>query len=334
MKDKIALITGCTGMDGSHLADQLLERGMIVYGIVRRQSTFSTSRINHLLDNNRFHLYYGDVTDAPNVYNIMMDIKPDYVFFLAAQSHVRISFDMPSYTSNVLINGCVNFLEAIRKYSPNTKFYNAGSSEMFGKVLQTPQNELTPFNPVSPYGSAKVFTYFLTRTYRISYGIFAANGILFNHEGPRRSENFVTRKITRAATRIKVGIQDILELGNLDAKRDWGYAPEYTQAMQLILDHSEPDDFVIATGETHSVREFVNLVFSKLDLDPSEYVMINPKYFRPTEVDLLLGDASKAAKILNWKAQNKFSNLVDIMIEHDMKLAEMEKKIGRKIMDY
>ncbi len=327
---KSALITGITGQDGSYLAELLLEKGYMVHGLVRRSSTFGTERIDHLYrdphTNPKLLLHYGDLTDGQALTNLVLDIQPDEIYNLGAQSHVRVSFDQPVYTLMSDGVGSLNILEAARllnKTKP-VKVYQASSSEMYGKVLQTPQTEVTPFNPQSPYACAKVYAFFQTVNYRRAYDLFACNGILFNHESPRRGETFVTRKITRAAGRIKVGLQEKLYLGNLDAKRDWGFAKDFVEAMWLILQHNEPDDFVIATGRTQSVREFLDLVFGHLDLDWQDYVEIDPRYFRPAEVDLLLGDATKAKNLLGWSAKTSLEELARLMVEHDLDLAQRE----------
>ena len=328
---KKALITGITGQDGSYLAEFLLNKGYAVHGLIRRASTFNTERIDHLYKDfhdpaARIHLYYGDLSVSGQLTDLLHDIQPDEIYHLGAQSHVRVSFDMPEYTGDVTGLGTLRLLEAIRKTGIKTKFYQASSSEMFG-AAPPPQNELTPFQPQSPYAAAKVYAYYIVRNYRDAYKLFACNGILFNHESPRRGETFVTRKVTRAATRIKLGLQDKLYLGNLDAKRDWGFAGDYVEAMWLMLQQEKPDDLVIATGETHSVKEFVEKVFQKLNLDYQKHVIIDPKYFRPTEVDVLLGDSSKAKNILGWKPRVGFDQLIDMMIEADMEQAGKEKTL-------
>ena len=328
---KKALITGITGQDGSYLAELLLNKGYAVHGLIRRASTFNTERIDHLYKDfhdpaARIHLYYGDLSVSGQLTDLLHDIQPDEIYHLGAQSHVRVSFDMPEYTGDVTGLGTLRLLEAIRKTGIKTKFYQASSSEMFG-AAPPPQNELTPFQPQSPYAAAKVYAYYIVRNYRDAYKLFACNGILFNHESPRRGETFVTRKVTRAATRIKLGLQDKLYLGNLDAKRDWGFAGDYVEAMWLMLQQEKPDDLVIATGETHSVKEFVEKVFRKLNLDYQKHVIIDPKYFRPTEVDVLLGDSSKAKNILGWKPRVGFDQLIDMMIEADMEQASKEKTL-------
>jgi GDPmannose 4,6-dehydratase len=327
---KKALITGITGQDGSYLAELLLEKGYQVYGVIRRSSSFNTDRIDHIYQDPhepdvRLRLVYGDLNDASSLNTILRDIQPDEIYNLGAQSHVRISFDIPEYTGEVTALGTVRLLEAIREAGLKPKFYQASSSELYGKVAETPQNEKTPFHPRSPYGCAKAYAYYITVNYRESYNLFACNGLLFNHESPRRGETFVTRKITRAATRIKLGLQDKLYLGNLDARRDWGYAKEFIEAMWLMLQQDEPDDYVIATGETHSVREFVEEAFGLLDLDWRKHVLIDKKYLRPAEVDLLLGDISKARKKLGWEPKVTFKELVRLMVDADMKLAQRER---------
>lgn len=328
---KTALITGITGQDGSYLTELLLKKGYKVWGIIRRSSSFHTGRIDHLYrdphEKPALKLVYGDLTDGSNISAILNDINPDEVYNLGAQSHVRVSFDMPIYTVNTDALGTLRLLETIRKMPRPPRFYQASSSEMYGKVVETPQTEKTPFYPRSPYGCAKVYGFWQTVNYREAYGLFACNGILFNHESPRRGGTFVTRKITQAATRIKLGLQEKLYLGNLDAKRDWGFAGDFVEAMWLILQQDKPDDYVIATGEMHSVREFLDEVFAYLGLDWQKYVEIDPRYFRPTEVDVLMGDASKAKKILGWEPKVKFEELARLMTDADMKLAEHEKII-------
>jgi len=328
---KKALITGITGQDGSYLAELLLGKGYQLWGILRRSSSFHTGRIDHLYkdphEEPQLRLIYGDLTDGSNLSTIINKIKPDEVYNLGAQSHVRVSFDMPIYTADVDALGTLRLLEAIRSSDKPAKFYQASSSEMYGKAIEIPQTENTPFYPRSPYGCAKVYSFWQTVNYREAYGLFACNGILFNHESPRRGETFVTRKITRAATRIKLDLQDKLYLGNLDAKRDWGFAGDYVEAMWLMLQQDKPDDYVVATGETHSVKEFVTEVFSYLDMDWQKYVEIDQRYFRPSEVDYLQGDASKAKKVLKWEPKVTFKKLVKIMTDADMKIAENEKII-------
>jgi len=328
---KTALITGITGQDGSYLAELLLEKGYAVHGLIRRASTFNTDRIDHLYKDfhdpeARMYLHYGDLSVSGQITDLLHDIQPDEIYHLGAQSHVRVSFDIPEYTGDITGLGTLRLLEAIRKTDIQTKFYQASSSEMFG-AAPPPQNEKTPFQPQSPYAAAKVYAYYIVKNYREAYQIFACNGILFNHESPRRGETFVTRKITRAATRIKLGMQKKLYLGNMEAKRDWGYAGDYVEAMWLMLQQEKPDDYAIATGETHSVREFVEKVFAQLDMDYHDYVEIDPKYFRPTEVDVLLGDSSKAQKTLNWQPKVTFEKLVEMMIATDMEMANKEKTL-------
>lgn len=347
---KKALITGITGQDGSYLIELLLEKGYKVYGIQRRASTPNTFRIDHLYDNPKYPNFvtvYGDISDSSNLSRIIQEIKPDEIYNLAAQSHVGISFDIPEYTANVTGLGALRILEAIRNSKLPIKYYQASSSEMFGKVLATPQNLSTPFNPQSPYGASKVFAFFITKIYRESYGIFASNGILFNHESPRRGVNFVTRKITLGLSRVKLGLQKELELGNMDAKRDWGYARDYVEGIWKILQNDKPNDFLLATGETHTVREFVEEVGKNLGMriiwkgkgtnekgvdekTGKTVVKINPAYFRPSEVDLLLGDSSKARKVLGWKPKVTFEKLAKLMTDQDLKLAEAEARFGKK----
>jgi GDPmannose 4,6-dehydratase len=327
---KRALITGITGQDGSFLTELLLDKGYEVYGIIRRSSSFNTDRIDHLYqdpheEGTRLRLVYGDLNDSSSLNTILRQTAPDEIYNLGAQSHVRVSFDVPEYTGEVTGLGTVRILEAIREAGIRPKFYQASSSEVFGKVLETPQTERTPFYPRSPYGCAKAYAYWITVNYRESYGLFACNGILFNHESERRGETFVSRKITRAATRIKLGLQEKLYLGNLDARRDWGYARDYVEAMWLMMQAEEPDDFVIATGETHSIREFLDAAFGHLDLDWNKYVEIDPRYFRPTEVDLLLGDATKARQRLGWEPRVGFKELVRLMVDSDLELARKER---------
>jgi GDPmannose 4,6-dehydratase len=324
---KKALITGITGQDGSYLAELLLEKGYEVHGIIRRASTFNTGRIDHLyqdphINEVRLFLHYGDIADSTNLIKLLYRLQPDEIYHLAAQSHVRVSFDIPEYTGDVTGLGTIRLLEAIRETRLKTRFYQASSSEMYGKVRETPQSETTPFYPRSPYAVAKVYSYWATVNYRESYGMFACNGILFNHESPRRGETFVTRKITRAAARIKAGLQDSLFLGNLDARRDWGYAKEYVQAMWLMLQQNDPDDYVIATGETFAVREFLEEAFSHVGMDWREFVKIDPKYYRPAEVDLLVGDAAKAKRQLGWQPTTRFKELVRLMVEADLTALE------------
>ncbi|HEG42712.1 MAG TPA: GDP-mannose 4,6-dehydratase [Phycisphaerales bacterium] len=328
MKKK-ALVTGITGQDGSYLAELLLSKGYEVWGILRRSSSFHTGRIDHLYKDpheaDSFRLVYGDLCDGSDLSTVINQIEPDEVYNLGAQSHVRVSFDMPIYTVDTNALGTLRLLEAIRNMKKPAKFYQASSSEMYGKVLETPQTEATPFYPRSPYGCAKVYSFWQTINYREAYDLFACNGILFNHESPRRGETFVTRKITRAATRIKLGLQEKLFLGNIEAKRDWGFAGDYVEAMWLMLQQEKPDDYIVATGETHSVKEFLEVVFGSLDLNWQDYVEIDPRYYRPTEVDLLLGDAAKAKKVLDWEPKITFKDLAVMMTDADMKNAEREK---------
>tara|TARA_B100000212_G_scaffold342577_1_gene330798 strand:- start:6098 stop:7111 length:1014 start_codon:yes stop_codon:yes gene_type:complete len=331
---KKAVITGITGQDGSYLAELLLAKGYEVHGIIRRASTFNTARIDHLyqdphINGVKLFLHYGDLADSVQMVKLLYDLQPDEIYNLGAQSHVRVSFDVPEYTGDVVGVGAVRILEAIReaKLVDKVRFYQASSSEMFGKVQEVPQIETTPFWPRSPYGCAKMYAHWLTVNYRESYNLFACSGILFNHESPRRGETFVTRKITRAATRIKLGLQEKLYLGNLDAQRDWGYAKEYVEMMWLMLQQDNPDDYVIATNETHSVKEFVIETFDRLDLDWEKYVEYDDRYERPAEVDLLVGDPAKAKKQLGWEPKVKFKELVEIMVDADLKLASDEAKI-------
>ena len=324
---KRALITGITGQDGSYLAELLLQKGYEVHGIVRRESSFNTARIDHLYQDPhtrgvKLFLHYGDLSDSVNLVKMLYDLKPDEIYHLGAQSHVRVSFDIPEYTSDITAVGTIRILEAIRETGSNPRFYQASSSEMYGKVAEVPQRETTPFHPRSPYGVSKVFAYWATVNYRESYNLFACNGILFNHESPRRGETFVTRKVTRAVAHIKLGLQKKLYLGNLDAKRDWGYAPEYCEAMWQILQQDRPDDYVIATGETHSVKEFCAEAFDRVGLDWSEFVEIDKRYYRPAEVDLLIGDASKAKQILGWTPRTNFKDLVTLMVDADIKMLQ------------
>tara|TARA_B100000575_G_C23091356_1_gene629210 strand:- start:495 stop:1532 length:1038 start_codon:yes stop_codon:yes gene_type:complete len=343
---KKALITGVTGQDGSYLSDFLLSKGYEVHGIIRRSSSFNTGRINHIIEDKtfkeKFFFHYGDVTDASNLNRLLEKIQPNEIYNLAAQSHVQVSFQIPDYTAQVDALGTLRFLDAIRETQIDTKFYQASTSELFGKVQEIPQKETTPFYPKSPYGVAKLYGYWIIVNYRESYDLFCCNGILFNHESPRRGETFVTRKITRAAARIKEGFQEKLLLGNLNAKRDWGYAPEYCKGMWLILQQDKPDDFILATGKQYSVREFVELSFRELGIEivwkgygkneiginkvnGKEIICINPKYYRPSEVDTLLGDSSKAKKILGWEARTSFEELVKKMVHSDW---EKVKKRG------
>ena len=320
---KKALITGITGQDGSYLADLLLQKGYEVHGIIRRASTFNTARIDHLYADPHVHgvrlfLHYGDLADSVNLVKLIYSLKPDEIYHLGAQSHVRVSFDIPEYTADITGVATIRILEAIRETGVKTRFYQASSSEMFGKVQAVPQVETTPFWPRSPYGVAKVFSYWATVNYRESYGLHASNGILFNHESPRRGETFVTRKITRAVARIKCGIQKELYLGNMDAKRDWGYAPEYVEGMWRILQQDAGDDFVLATNETHTVREFVEHAFSHVDLDWQEFVKYDARYERPSEVELLIGNPAKAKTQLGWEPKVRFKELVQIMVDADL----------------
>ncbi|MBL7154185.1 MAG: GDP-mannose 4,6-dehydratase [Phycisphaerae bacterium] len=328
---KKALVTGITGQDGSYLAELLLEKGYRVWGLIRRSSSFHTGRIDHIYkdphEQPNLRLVYGDLTDGSNLSAIIGEIQPDEVYNLGAQSHVRVSFDMPIFTVDTDGLGTLRLLEAIRSCSKPAKFYQASSSEMYGKVAETPQTEATPFHPRSPYGCAKVYSYWQTLNYREAYDLFACNGILFNHESPRRGETFVTRKITRAAARIKLGLQEKLYLGNLDAKRDWGFAGDYVEAMWLMLQQDKSDDYVVATGQSHSVREFVAEVFGHLDLNWQDYVEIDRRYYRPSEVDILQGDASKAKKALGWEPKVGFKELAKMMTEADMKIAKCEQII-------
>ncbi len=328
---KKALITGITGQDGSYLAELLLGKGYEVHGLIRRASTFNTDRIDHLYTDfhdpeARMYLHYGDLSVSGQLTDLLHEIKPQEIYHLGAQSHVRVSFEMPEYTGDVTGIGTLRMLEAIRKTGIKTKFYQASSSEMFG-AAPPPQSENTPFQPQSPYAAAKVYAYYIVKNYRDAYKLFACNGILFNHESPRRGETFVTKKITRAAARIKFGLQEKLYLGNLEAKRDWGFAGDYVEAMWLMLQQDKPDDYVIATGETHSVREFAEKVFSRLGLDYKKYIEKDKRYFRPTEVDVLLGDASKARKKLKWKPKVSFEGLIDLMLNADLEMAAKEKTL-------
>jgi GDPmannose 4,6-dehydratase len=325
---KRALITGVTGQDGSYLAESLLQKGYEVHGLIRRASSFNTERLEGIYRDPHeagvhFFMHYGDLSDSGSLVNLIRNLEPAEIYHLGAQSHVKVSFEIPEYTADATGMGTIRMLEAIRASGVDTRFYQASSSEMFGAV-PPPQNEETPFHPRSPYGVAKVFAYWAAVNYREAYGMFAANGLLFNHESERRGETFVTRKITRAVARIKAGLQDKLYLGNLDAKRDWGYAPEYVEAMWMMLQHSEPLDLVIATGETHTVREFAQLAFDHVGLDWERYVEVDPNYFRPAEVDHLLGDATKAKEVLGWEPKTSFEELVRIMVDGDVKLLEDE----------
>jgi GDPmannose 4,6-dehydratase len=349
MTTKRALVTGITGQDGSYLAELLLSKGYEVHGVIRRASTFNTGRIDHLYQdpherNVRLFLHYGDLDDASSINRILRVVDPDEIYNLGAQSHVKVSFDTPEYTGDVTGIGCTRLLEAIRELQIRPRIYQASSSEMFGKVVETPQKETTPFYPRSPYGVAKVYAYWITVNYREAYGLYAVNGILFNHESPRRGETFVSRKVTRAVGRIKYGLQDKLYLGNLDAKRDWGYAKDYVEAMWLMLQQDEPEDYVVATGETHTVRRLCELAFARAGIGlrwegegPDErgvdastgrpLIELDPRYLRPTEVDLLLGDPSKAREKLGWRPTTTFQELVELMVDADLKLAENEARI-------
>jgi len=327
-----ALITGITGQDGSYLAEFLLARGYEVHGLLRRSSTFATERIDHLYidphsESARLYLHYGDLSDGNSLVHLLEEIEPTEIYNLGAQSHVGVSFQNPIYTADVDAVGTLRLLEAIRRAGSSVRFYQASSSEMFGKVTEIPQNERTPFHPRSPYGVAKVYSFWQTVNYREAYGLFASNGILFNHESPRRGETFVTRKITRAATRIKLGLQDYVFLGNLDAERDWGFAGDFVEAMWLMLQHERPDDFVVATGERHSVREFCEAAFGLLDLDYEEHVKVDERYFRPAEVDVLQGDTTRARMVLGWSPKIEFSDLVNMMVEADLELAKQERTL-------
>lgn len=340
---KIALLTGVTGQDGSYLTELLLSKGYTVHGVIRRSSSFNTERVDHLYNNpeisgKKFFLHYGDVTDTSNINRLLEKIHPDEIYNLAAQSHVKVSFEVPEYTAEVDAVGTLRFLDAIRETGIRTKFYQASTSELYGKVQAIPQNEKTPFYPRSPYGVAKIYGYWIVVNYREAYNLFACNGILFNHESPRRGETFVSRKITMAAAKIKLGLQEKLTLGNLNAKRDWGYAPEYVEGMWRMLQQEKPEDFVLATGETHTVREFVEAAFDELGIslkwqgegesevgvshEGKVLVGIDPKYYRPTEVDLLIGDAAKAKEKLGWEAKTKFHNLARLMAKADFELVK------------
>lgn len=333
-----AFVTGITGQDGSYLAELLLAKGYEVHGLVRRSSSFNTQRLDHIYQDphesrKRLILHYGDLADGQRIVSTILDTEPDEIYNLGAQSHVRVSFDSPLYTADIVGLGTLRVLEAARQLSKrkDVRVYQASSSEMYGDVRETPQTELTPFYPRSPYACAKVYSFWQTVNYREAYGLFACNGILFNHESPRRGETFVTRKITRAATRIAEGLQDVLYLGNIDAKRDWGYAKEYVEAMWLMLQQDEPSDYVIATNETHSVREFLELAFAELDLDWREHVQFDARYTRPTEVDLLLGDYSKAKSQLGWEPKVRLRELVKLMVAHDLELARREAHANRYV---
>jgi GDPmannose 4,6-dehydratase len=333
---KKALITGISGQDGSHLAELLLSKDYEVHGLVRRSSSFNTARIDHLYQDPhsegvRLFTHYGDLTDAVALTQLLYRLQPDEIYHLGAQSHVRVSFDIPGYTFDVTGAGTLRLLEAMREAGVKARFYQASSSEMFG-AAPPPQSEATPFHPRSPYAVAKVAAFWAVVNYREAYDMFASNGILFNHEGERRGETFVTRKITRAVARIKHGLQDKLYMGNLDAKRDWGYAPDFVEAMWMMLQHDKPDDFVVATGETHSVREFLEASFTHAGLDWDEHVVIDEKYFRPSEVDVLLGDASKAERELGWKPRVKFDELVRIMVDADVR--DIEEQLAGRVTRY
>ena len=329
-----ALITGVTGQDGSYLAELLVSKGYAVHGLRRRSSTFGTERIEHLIRGTDpcVELHYGDLSDASGLARLIRQIRPHEVYNLAAQSHVRVSFDQPAYTADVTAVGTLRLLEALRDVQDDSgeqiRFYQASSSEMYGKVVETPQKETTPFYPRSPYGVAKVYGHWITVNYRESYDLHASCGILFNHESPRRGETFVTRKITRAAARIKLGMQEKLHLGNLDAKRDWGFAGDYVEAMWLMLQQPQADDYVVATNELHTVREFCELTFSRLGLDYRDFVEVDPRYFRPAEVDLLLGDATTAHTKLDWTPRVSFQELVEMMVDGDLELARRERNAG------
>ena len=328
---KRALITGITGQDGSYLAELLLEKGYEVHGLIRRASTFNTGRLEDIYADPhdagvRLHLHYGDLSDASALARLVAKVEPEEVYNLAAQSHVRVSFDSPEYTADIVATGAIRLLEAIREVGLRPRFYQASSSEMFGQAREIPQTEQTPFYPRSPYACAKAHAYWATVNYREAHGLFACNGILFNHESPRRGETFVTRKITRAVAHIQAGLQDKLYLGNLDAQRDWGYAKEYVEAMWLMLQQPEPDDYVIATGETHSVREFVEVAFQHAGLDWERHVEIDSRYFRPTEVDVLVGDASKARRKLGWEPRVKFPELARLMVDADIALLRKHRE--------
>jgi GDPmannose 4,6-dehydratase len=335
---KRALITGITGQDGSYLAELLLSRGYEVHGIIRRASTFNTGRLDHIYSDphankTNLRLHYGDLSDASALARLLSKIAPDEIYNLAAQSHVRVSFDAPEYTTDITATGAVRLLEAIREVGIKPRFYQASSSEMYGKVQEVPQTEATPFYPRSPYGCAKVYAYWITVNYRESYGMHASNGILFNHESPRRGETFVTRKITRAVAHILAGLQKKLYLGNLDAKRDWGYAKEYVEGMWLILQQDKPDDYVLATNETHSVREFLEVAFGHVGLKWQSHVEIDPNYYRPAEVELLIGDYSKAKRVLGWEPKTRFVDLVKLMVDGDLQRLRDHREGRVKVTD-
>ena len=334
---KRALITGITGQDGSYLAELLLGKGYEVHGVIRRSSSFNTERIDPIYKDRhdkgaRLFLHYGDLSDPSSLIKILGETQPEEIYNLAAQSHVRVSFDIPEFTGDVTAIGTVRLLDAMRQVAPKARFYQASSSEMYGLVQAVPQNETTPFYPRSPYAAAKVYSHWITVNYRESYGLHASSGILFNHESPRRGETFVTRKITRAVARIKAGLQDKVYLGNLEAKRDWGYAPEYVEAMWRMLQQDKPDDYVVATGETHTVQEFLEVAFARAGLDANKHVAFDKRYLRPAEVDLLIGDASKAKKKLGWEPKVKFKQLAEIMVDADIQLLA-EERAGQRIRD-
>lgn len=322
----VALITGITGQAGSYLAELLLQKGYDVHGLVRRVSTFNTARIDHIRE--RIALHYGDLVDSSSLRQVLETVRPDEVYNLAAQSHVRVSFDLPEYTTDVTAAGVLRLLEAMRNVGLRAKFYQASSSELYGRVHEVPQRESTPFHPRSPYAAAKAYAFYITQNYREAYGMYACNGILFNHESPRRGENFVTRKITRAVGRIVAGTQRRVALGNLDAQRDWGFAGDYVRAMWQMLQQDKAEDYVIATGETHSVREFLELAFGRVHLDWREFVDLDPRHLRPSEVDLLLGDASRARAAFGWKPEVDFRGLVEMMVDADVELAKREAAIA------
>ena len=334
---KRALITGITGQDGSYLAELLLGKGYEVHGVIRRSSSFNTERIDPIYKDRhdkgaRLFLHYGDLSDPSSLIKILGETQPEEIYNLAAQSHVRVSFDIPEFTGDVTAIGTVRLLDAMRQVAPKARFYQASSSEMYGLVQAVPQNETTPFYPRSPYAAAKVYSHWITVNYRESYGLHASSGILFNHESPRRGETFVTRKITRAVARIKAGLQDKVYLGNLEAKRDWGYAPEYVEAMWRMLQQDQPDDYVVATGETHTVQEFLEVAFARAGLDSKKHVAFDKRYLRPAEVDLLIGDASKAKKKLGWEPKVKFRQLAEIMVDADIRLLA-EERAGQRIRE-
>jgi len=334
---KRALITGITGQDGSYLAELLLGKGYEVHGVIRRSSSFNTERIDPIYKDRhdkgaRLFLHYGDLSDPSSLIKILGETQPEEIYNLAAQSHVRVSFDIPEFTGDVTAIGTVRLLDAMRQVAPKARFYQASSSEMYGLVQAVPQNETTPFYPRSPYAAAKVYSHWITVNYRESYGLHASSGILFNHESPRRGETFVTRKITRAVARIKAGLQDKVYLGNLEAKRDWGYAPEYVEAMWRMLQQDKPDDYVVATGETHTVQEFLEVAFARAGLDSKKHMAFDKRYLRPAEVDLLIGDASKAKKKLGWEPKVKFKQLAEIMVDADIQLLA-EERAGQRIRE-